>query len=102
MANSLSHSLEYNLLKILLGQLDDTITGIDENMSKKDDFALCRTPAEGSVEKHELASWLGATERHISRLLLSLGKMGIVQSEEGIVALVNRVAAVQRMEMLEE
>ena len=102
MANSLSHSLEYNLLKILLGQLDNLIPRNKREISKKEDFALCRTPVAGSVEKHELASWLGATERHVSRLLLSLGKMGIVQSEKGIVALVNRDSALQRMETLEE
>lgn len=93
MVSALAHPLEYSLLKALLSRL-----GRDEESEPP-----AREPGAGEagLSRSELAAWLGATPRHLSRLLAGLSARGILRGEGGRVLLLNPGLARHRLEELE-
>lgn len=83
LSNRLAHPLEYSLLKAALNRLDSP-------------------QADGRpLGKADLVDYLGVTERHVSRLLRSLGTRGILASQSGRIMLLDRAKAEARMEELD-
>ncbi len=79
MSAAMVYPLEYNLLKALSLRMNASTTGV------------------ACLSKHDLADYLGHTERHLNRLLKSLAEKGIAATERGMVRLVDARKAHARM-----
>lgn len=93
MSSGLGYPLEYALLEAALAKLAaGGPTAIEDAMGPD---------ARGPLLKRDLASYLGLSERHVSRLVKALAARGILRLDKGAVVGVDQTAARRRLDELE-
>lgn len=93
MSSGLGYPLEHALLEASLAKLAPGGPKAIEDAMGPD--------ARGPLLKRDLASYLGLTERHVSRLLKALAARGILRLDKGTVLGIDERAARRRLEELE-
>ena len=93
MSSGLGYPLEHALLEAALAKLSAGGPKAIEDAMGPD--------ARGPLLKRDLASYLGLSERHVSRLVKALAARGILRLDTGAVIGVDERAARRRIEELE-